>query len=66
MPIKKFTSFEEDAKELWNLKPDVKYYDKLRELFRFWSKLNNRSIRKGLQKYKSFKEFNENKFRGNN
>jgi len=62
--IKKFPTFEDAANHRWVNSTDKNYYDRLKKLFRFWSKLNNRNIQKGIQKFKSYQEFLNSKIPG--
>ncbi len=57
MPIKKFTSFESAAKDLWVFNPDKEYFDTVKNNFEFWSKLSNKKIKKGIQKFSSYDEY---------
>lgn len=59
--IKKFSTFEEASNNLWVMNTDKNYYGRLKELFRFWSKLNNRKSQKGIQKFNSYREFLDSK-----
>ena len=54
MPIKKYKSFEAASKDLWIYEPDENYYQKLKEIFEFWSKLSDNKREKGITKIKEF------------
>ncbi len=56
MPVKKFKTFKEASKDLWVFEPDKKYYEKLKNLFAFWSSLTVRKNVKGIEKFKSYQE----------
>jgi hypothetical protein len=56
MSIKKFTTFEEASKDLWVMKPNKEYYERLKELFTFWDKLSQRKCKKGIQKFNSYED----------
>ena len=56
MAIKKFNSFQEASKDLWVIKPDKEYYEKLKQLFAFWNELYEKKCIKGIQKFKSYNE----------
>lgn len=58
MPIKRYNTFEDAQKDLWNIETDDKYYLKLKALFRFWGLLRTKKIKKGIQKFVNIdKEF---------
>lgn len=57
MSIKKYSSFEEAAKDLWVFEPDDKYFQNLKANFEFWSKISKHKTKKGIQKFKDFNEF---------
>jgi inactivated superfamily I helicase len=57
MPVKKYKYFEEASDALWVLEPNAEYFQKLREINLFWSKLNRTKIKKGIQKFKTYEDF---------
>ena len=62
MPVKKFKTFEEAERDLWCFSPDEKYYKSMWEFLEFGSKLNKKSVPKGIFKFKSIEEAKVNKF----
>jgi hypothetical protein len=56
MPIKKFTSFNEASKALWELNPDIEYYERMKRHFDFWSKLSKQKSKAGVQKFRSYED----------
>lgn len=61
--VKKFKSFEDAERDLWNFSPDALYYKRITEFYRLASKLSHFSDIRGIYKYKSLKEANENRLR---
>jgi len=61
--VKKFKSFEEADRDLWNFSPDSYYYKRIAGFYRLASKLSHCSNVPGVYKYKSLKEANENRLR---
>jgi len=59
MPVYKFKTFEEAERALWNFYPDEAYYEHLKELWDFADRLNPIEYPKGIFKFKSLKEANE-------
>ena len=57
MPIKKFTSFKDASEDLWVFDTNKDYFDSVKNNFEFWSKLSNRKIKKGIQKFTTYDEF---------
>lgn len=57
MSVKKFSSFNKASQDLWILEPDPEYYENLKELFDFWSKLSNRKIIRGFHKFETYEKF---------
>jgi hypothetical protein len=53
MSIKKFKSFEDARKDLWVMDPNAEYYNYLKRLFKFWQRISNRKIIRGIQKFTS-------------
>lgn len=61
--VKKFKSFEDAERDLWNFSPNSLYYKRIAGFYRLASKLYYFSYIPGIYKYKSLKEANENKVR---
>lgn len=59
--VKKFKSFEEADRDLWNFSPDSFYYKRIAGFYQLASKLSHVSNIPGVYKYKSLKEANENR-----
>ncbi|MFA4922692.1 MAG: hypothetical protein WC557_00685 [Ignavibacteriaceae bacterium] len=59
--IKKFKSFEDAERDLWNLSPDFLYYKRIAGFYRLASKLSGYSFPHGIYKYKNLNEANENR-----
>ena len=55
--IKKFTSFENNQKELWLMKTDNDYYRKMNQFFRMIEKLSGFKAERGIKKI-SLQEMN--------
>jgi hypothetical protein len=56
MTISKFRTLEAAEKDLWCLRPDYKYYHKLRELFMLAYRLNPVMLPHGVFKYKTLEQ----------
>jgi len=63
MPVKKFKTFDDAAKDLWVYNPDDQYYQNLKAIFEFWSKITQRKIKKGIQKFTTISEANKEKLK---
>ena len=61
--VKKFKSFEDADRDLWNFSPDSFYYKRIAGFYKLASNLSHFSIIPGVYKYKSLKEANENRLR---
>lgn len=48
--IKKFTSFENNQKELWLMKTDNDYYRKMNQFFKMIEKLSGFKAERGIKK----------------
>lgn len=48
--IKKFTSFENNQKELWLMRTDNDYYRKMNQFFRMIEKLSGFKAERGIKK----------------
>jgi hypothetical protein len=57
--IRKFKTFEEASRGLWNLSPDDTYYKRVSEFFYLGSRLAKLQIVKGIRKYKTIEEAGE-------
>lgn len=53
MPVKKFNSFEEAATDLWIMRPNEAYYEKVRQFLIVWSRLLPHPTRRSLLKFKN-------------
>lgn len=65
MSVQKFRSLEEAQKALWNLNPDKRYYDSLHELFELAGQLNPLTCVRGVQKFMSFRQAEEQRIKEN-
>jgi len=61
--VKKFKSFEDAERDLWNFSPDSSYYKRITEFYRLASKLTHFSNVPGVSKYETLKEANENRLK---
>lgn len=59
--IRKFKTFEEASRGLWNYSPDDAYYKRISEIFYLGSRLTKLQIVKGIGKYKTFEEADKRK-----
>lgn len=65
MPIKKYINFQDASEELWVLNPAANYYERLKNAFKFWNQLQTRRIKRGIQKFKDYREYTTYKGYGN-
>ena len=57
MPVSKYKTFEEAQKSQWNFHPEQKYYQNLRGLFEFYSRISKyQKHPKGVLRYDSLEE----------
>lgn len=63
MPVEKFKTFEEAERALWNFKPDVEYFRKVREFYGLFFKLSRFTYPKGIYKFRTFEEAEEHKMK---
>lgn len=57
MPVSKYKTFEEAQKSQWNFHPEQKYYQNLRGLFEFYSRISKyQKHPKGVFRYDSLEE----------
>lgn len=61
MSIKRYKSFEEAEKALWNYSPDHNYYSKIITLWNFADQLSPGTCIKGIVKFKSIEEANKHR-----
>jgi len=61
MSLEKFKKFEEAEKALWCFKPDAKYFQQVRELFKLANRLCPPDFPRGLFKYRTMEEANKAK-----
>ena len=61
MPVQKFKTFLEAEEALWQYEPDEAYYKSIKELFILSQKLNPTQFPKGIFKFKTLKEANQQK-----
>lgn len=59
MPVFKFKTLEEAEKAFWNFHPDESYFRKVAQLWKFANKLSPLSCRKGIFKYRTIEEANQ-------
>ncbi len=59
MPVYKYKTFEEADQALWNFNPDEKFFRKIHELFILAAKLNPVVYPRGVFKYKTLEEAQE-------
>jgi hypothetical protein len=64
MPVKKFKTFEEAQRELWNFNPGPDYYKSVSDLFNLMEKLQKRHCEKGVHKFKTFEMANKHRLQG--
>ncbi len=57
--IKKFSSFVDARRDQWVFSPDDDYYIKIRNLYNFAFKFVSPRSRRGVYKYRSLSEANE-------
>ena len=61
MPVKKFKSFEDAEKDLWNFHPDEKYFRKVFDMLNFGLSKIKRNLKRGIiLKFKSIEDAQEN------
>jgi len=58
MPVYKYKTFEEAESTLWNFRPDEAYFSRVAELWNFANKLCPITYPKGIFKYRSIEEAN--------
>lgn len=63
MAIRKFKTFGEAERALWNFNPDEKHYKQVREFYKLFAKLNKFSYPNGIFKFKTFEEAEEHKMK---
>ena len=56
MPVKKFRTFEEAERDLWSLRPDERYYQKLRAFYALALKLRIPLFPRGISKFRTIEE----------
>jgi hypothetical protein len=56
MGIKKFKSFEEAERALWEFEPDQAYFNRLRNLFDLAEKFRPGKVERGIKKYRSLED----------
>jgi len=61
--VKKFKSFEDAERDLWNFSPDSLYYKRIAGFYRLASTFSHFSYIPGIYKFKNLKEANENRLR---
>lgn len=59
MPVYKYKTFDEARKALWNFNPNAAYFKQVSELWNLANKLCPMTYPKGVFKYKSINEANE-------
>lgn len=52
MPVYKYKTFEEASLALINMKPDKKYFERIRKFYKLAGRLNPPKIEKGIKKIK--------------
>jgi hypothetical protein len=52
MPVYKYKTYEEASLALINMKPDKKYYERIRKFYKLVRRLNPSKIEKGIKKIK--------------
>jgi hypothetical protein len=60
MPFKKFKTFEEAEMDLWNFYPDSGWLKKAFRIFRFSRFRKKIPVKRGITKFKTFEEAEEN------
>lgn len=60
MPLKKFKTFEEAEMDLWNFYPDSEWLKKVFRIFRFSRFVKKVQVKRGITKFKTFEEAEEN------
>lgn len=59
--IKKFKTFEEARRDLWEMNPDENYYKRLTKFYELASMLKKRKLPRGIFKFKTFEEAQKHK-----
>jgi hypothetical protein len=59
MPVKKFRTFEEAERDLWCFEPDERYFKRVSKMFKKAKELYNPSYPKGVHKYRTIEEAQE-------
>ena len=59
MAVLKFKTFEDAEQALWNFNPDENFFREIHELFIFAAKLNPVVYPRGVFKYKTFEDAQE-------
>ena len=59
MPVYKYKTFEEAERALWNFHPNATYFNQVAELWRFANQLCPITYPKGIFKYLSIEEANQ-------
>ncbi len=60
MALKKFKTFEEAEMDLWNFYPDSEWLKNTFKIFRISKFRKKAPVKKGITKFRSFKEAQEN------
>lgn len=56
MPLKKFRTFEEAEKDLWNFYPDGEWIKRAFRIFRLSRFKKKRHVRRGIRRFKTIEE----------
>ena len=62
MPVYKYKTFEDAERALWNFHPDEAYFNQVAELWRFAQRLCPITYPRGIFKYRSFQEANNQRY----
>ena len=56
MPVKRYRSFEEASMDLWVMRPDKAYYERVRLFMALWSRLSPLTPERSMTKFRSIEE----------
>jgi hypothetical protein len=62
MPVYKYKTFEDAERALWNFHPDEAYFNRVAELWRFADRLSPIEYPKGIFRFRSIEEANQQRY----